>query len=220
MITAVYARHREPDHLIEDLRENLAWVDRIVEVDGGDWGTPQGHEGRINRRKREAAGPGWTLFIDPDERLSDGAEDVIRGFVESASRDAIGVLPFREMWTPTQYRTDGWYGSRGPRKRIAHLHAGQLYASKPIHCQPIPQVDRANRVLLEGAILYHLKGIEPQNRVARARAYRAADPRGVWLRGGDWSYLHDDTGLELADAIPPFTPPYRHYLFAPAVSRA
>jgi hypothetical protein len=58
------------------------------------------------------------------------------------------------------------------------------------------------------------KNIEPENRVARAEAYLAADPRFEYQRREtarqDWSWLHDETDLELSEIEPGrgFTPPY------------
>jgi hypothetical protein len=91
-----------------------------------------------------------------------------------------------------------------------HLMPGQRFPNKPIHCQPVPMVSRLNRVLLP-VFMYHLKMIEPENRRERARAYRDADPVGQWLNGGDWQWLVDDGGVELAEIEPGrgFTPPYR-----------
>lgn len=211
-LTAIYARRDEPAELVDGLRANLAWVDHIVEVPVAPDG-PWDHEGRLNARKRdllERAGAGWVLFVDPDERVEDSAADLIPPLLATARRSTIFMFPFREMWTPTQWRCDGQWGVKGARKRLFHLHPGQRFPDKPIHCQPIPIVPRRFRQLLP-TFMYHLKMIEPGNRVERARAYRDADPAGRWLNGGDWTHLHDETGLQLADIEPGrgFSPPYR-----------
>ena len=150
------------------------------------------------------------LFIDPDERIEDRAAELIPPLLSSASRRTIFMFPFREMWTPTQWRCDGTWAAKGARKRMFHLHHGQRFPNKPIHCQPIPTVSRMSRVLLP-TFMYHLKMIEPENRRERARAYLDADPAGRWLAGGDWQHLVDETGLELADIEDGrgFSPPYR-----------
>jgi len=217
-LTAIYARRDEPQELIDDLRANLHWVDRLIEVRTPTDG-PWPHEGRLNAHKREllrAAGAGWCLFIDPDERLEDAAAEVVPAMLAVASVRQVFTFPFREMWTPTQWRCDGAWGVKGDRKRMFHLHAGQTFPDKPIHCQPIPMVSRRLRVQVP-VFLYHLKMIEPTNRVERARAYRDADPGGRWLNGGDWRHLVDETGLELAEIEPDrrFSPAYRagSYIF-------
>jgi hypothetical protein len=212
VLTAIYARRDEPQELIDGLRENLRWVDQVIEVQTPRSG-PWPHEGQLNAHKREllaAAGAGWVLFIDPDERIEDREAELIPPLLAQASRRTIFMFPFREMWTPTQWRCDGAWGVKGARKRLFHLHHGQRFPNKPIHCQPIPIVSRMSRALLP-TFMYHLKMIEPDNRRERARAYLDADPAGRWLRGGDWSHMHDESGVELAEIEPEraFTPPYR-----------
>jgi hypothetical protein len=211
-LTAIYARRDEPQELIDGLRENLAWVDRVIEVQTPRSG-PWPHEGRLNEHKREllrAAGAGWVLFVDPDERIEDRAAELIPPLLSSASRRTLFTFPFREMWTPTQWRCDGPWAVKGDRKRLFHLHPGQRFPNKPIHCQPVPAVSRLLRQRLP-VFMYHLKMIEPANRVERARAYLDADPAGRWLAGGDWQHLVDETGLELADIEDGrgFSPAYR-----------
>jgi hypothetical protein len=211
-LTAIYARRDEPQELIDGLRQNLAWVDRIIEVRTPGEG-PWPHEGELNARKREllaAAGGGWVLFVDPDERIEDRAAELIPPLLSSASTRTIFMFPFREMWTPTAWRSDGAWGAKGARKRLFHLHGGQRFANKPIHCQPVPQVSRLLRQLLP-VFMYHLKMIEPANRRERARAYLDADPAGRWLKGGDWQHLVDESGLELTEVEEGrgFSPPYR-----------
>ncbi len=211
-LTAIYARRDEPQELIDGLRENLAWVDRLIEVPTpttGGWP----HEGQLNAHKRELlreSGARWVLFIDPDERIEDRAAELIPPLLSSAAKRTIFTFPFREMWTPTQWRCDGAWGAKGDRKRMFYLMSGQRFPNKPIHCQPIPQVSRLLRQRLP-VFMYHLKMIEAANREERARAYREADPWGRWLQGGDWSQMFDETGLELAEVEPGrgFTPPYR-----------
>jgi len=214
VITAIYARRDEPQELVDGLRENLAWADQIIEVQvprEGGWG----HEGRLNALKRDrlaAAGATWTLWMDPDERLEDRAAQVLPEFCAAADTRAVGMFPLREMWTPTRWRCDGEWGAKRPRKRLFHLHGQRVrdFAWRPIHCQPTPITQRAHRTVVDVA-MYHLKMIEPANRTARGQAYLNADPEGRYLNSGDWSWLNDEAGLELADIEPGrgFSPPYR-----------
>ena len=219
-ITATYKRRDEPQQLIDDLRANLApWVDQFVELqtDRNAPGWPD--EGALLREQRrrviEQAGAGWVLFVDPDERFEDRAALVVRPLVEALDRarmfDTVVGFPLREMWTPTQWRTDGDWGKKLPRHRLFHLHRGQRFADKPIHCGVAPRVLRQNRIIVEVAML-HLKNIEPENRHARAEAYTLADPDFRWQRreGRDWSWLYDETGLTLAELEPGrgFSPAY------------
>lgn len=211
-LTAIYARRDEPQELIDGLRENLHWVDQLIEVQTPTSG-PWPHEGELNAHKREllaAAGAGWVLFVDPDERIEDRAAELLPPILAEASRRTIFTFPFREMWTPDRWRCDGAWGAKGDRKRMFHLHHGQRFPNKPIHCQPVPVHGRYSRIRLP-VFMYHLKMIEPGNRVERARAYLDADPAGRWLNGGTWQQLVDETGLELAEIEEGrgFSPPYR-----------
>lgn len=215
-ITATYARRDEPQWLIDDLRSNLAWVDDFLEMQTPTEG-PWPHEGRQLAERRRLLlerGATWTLWVDPDERLEDTAAELVRAAVERAERHSPRVLfgfPLREMWTPTQWRRDGVWGNKLPRWRLFKLRAGQTFRDKPIHCAVRPN-GLSRRVLPVN--LYHLKNIEPSNRVARAQAYEAAD-RGHRERRV-WSWLYDERGLELAEIEPgrEFSPPYtRPYYF-------
>lgn len=228
-IVATWKRRNEPAELIMDLWDNLApWVDDFVELQTPRSG-PWPHEGDLLERQRQSVrrrhGSVWVLFIDPDERIEDGAVNVVREAIaraeaRGAGRQAQFQFPLREMWTPTQWRCDGDWGNKKPRTRLYHLHPGQRFRSKPIHCGVVPIGPSGNRVTLPVA-MYHLKNIEPSNRVARAQAYFDADPLFQHQRreGRDWSWLYDETGLQLADIEPGrgFSPAYvpGSYLFAP-----
>lgn len=223
-IIATYKRRDEPDSLVDDLRANLApWVDGFVQLQQPRTG-PWQHEGQALERQRRLVrreyGSCWVLFVDPDERIEDNAVNVVREAIARApaGEQAQFQFPLREMWTPTQWRTDGDWGSKKPRTRLYHLHPGQRFRDKPIHCGVVPIGPAGNRTTLPVA-MYHLKNIEPANRVARAQAYLDADPRFEHQRreGRDWSWLHDETGMQLADIEPGrgFSPPYvpGSYLF-------
>lgn len=220
-IIATYARRDEPQWLIDELRQNLWWVDAFHETQTPTSG-PWPHEGEQLAMRRQAIldeyGPCWTLWIDPDERLEDGADEIVRATCARTERydrypRLLFGFPLREMWTPTQWRCDGSWGRKLPRWRLFKLRPGQTFKNKRIHCAVRPN-GMSRRVL--PAIMYHLKNIEPQNRVARAQAYEDAD-RGH-RDGRVWTWLHDETGLQLADIEPgrEFSPPYtRPYYFQP-----
>lgn len=221
-IVATYKRRSEPDSLIADLKANLSpWVDAFVELRTPRTG-PWPHEGQLVNRQRQLVrrehGAVWVLFIDPDERIEDQAVNVVREAISRATLDTVFGFPLREMWTPTQWRRDGDWGRKLPRHRLFHLHPGQQFPDKPIHCGVSPRGLRRHRVTLPCA-MYHLKNIEPANRVERAVAYLDADPRFEHQRreGRDWSWLYDETGIELADIEPGrgFSPAYEpgSYLF-------
>jgi hypothetical protein len=229
-IVATYKRRDEPDELIADLQANLApWVDGFVELQTPRTG-PWPHEGQALERQRQLVrreyGETWVLFIDPDERIEDQAVNVVREAIARAAQRGAGrqtqfQFPLCEMWTPTQWRKDGDWGTKKPRTRLFHLHPGQRFRDKPIHCGVAPVGPSGNRVTLPAARMYHLKNIEPDNRRARAQAYLDADPKFEHQRreGRDWSWLYDETYMELAEIERgrEFSPAYvsGSYLFTP-----
>lgn len=237
-IIVSYARLHEPQWMIDDLRTNTRWADAHVEIDNRRQHSDRWqHEGRTNadrraaveRKARVMAGEpmAWHVHLDPDERLQDSAGDILRAAMSDAERTVRGTgrafgFPLREMWTPTQYRTDGSWLTKKPRRRAYLLQPGQDFVNKPIHCGVSPIVGVTDRVTLD-AWLYHLKNIEPANRIKRADAYYAADPQFRHQRPesrskgrAGWNWLHDETGLTLSP-IPAgreFSPPYdRAYQF-------
>jgi hypothetical protein len=222
-IVVTTAQRGEPTWLVEDLRTNVAWADDFVLVDNtgqtGGWA----HEGELRAKQRALcakAGADWILFLDPDERLDDKAPDLIREAIKHNWRPAVFGFPLREMWTPDAYRCDGTWAQKKPRRRLVPFKPEYQWPDKPIHCGLAPaNVAGLRRVTLD-VWLYHLKNIEPGNRLARAAAYLAADPdfKHQRTQDRDWSWLYDETGLQL-ETIPAgrgFTPAYtRPYHFTP-----
>lgn len=234
------------DQLVENVRgmAMLTGGFRAVEVDNRSQRGGWGHEGEMRQRQRaqivgEVLRPrgltrAWVLQLDPDERLEKNAAGELHAALRrfETERQA-GELhrctisfPLREMWTPTAYRIDNGWATKKPRARLfcLDLNARQSFGTKPIHqgimprgCGCCPQDAPRWRVRLP-VNLYHLKNIEPLNRVARAAAYLSADPTFAHQarEGKDWSWLYDEDGLEL-ETIPPgqgFSPAYdRPYEF-------
>lgn len=224
-VVACTTQRNEPDWMLEDLHTNLAgWVDEIVVLQVPKTG-PWLHEGEQNARKRAMlakAGAQWAMHIDPDERIEDRAAHVIPLVLRRGAPGTMTVLgfPLREMWTPTAYRMDGDWGNKLPRMRLWRFDApGLTYAHKAIHSPSTPRGSRYFRHTLD-LNMYHLKNIEPANRVERAKAYMAADPnfehQRPETRARNWNWLVDETGL-LLEEIPEgrgFSPSYtRPYEF-------
>lgn len=222
-VVAVTTQRDEPDWLVNDLTANLPWCADVL-VHKVPRSGPWGHEGQQNAAKRELlrqAGATWALFVDPDERIENAAADIIPDLLGQARRGTATAFgfPLREMWTPTAYRVDGTWGAKKPRVRLFWLRPEGVYPDKPIHCGVAPFGSRASMALLP-VNLYHLKNIEPGNRVERAKAYMAADPAFAHQKPEtvqqNWDWLTDETGLQLEE-IPEgrgFTPVYtRPYEF-------
>lgn len=226
-IVVTYSVRHEPQWLVDELQRNVGWVDDFVEVDNRRDRTPGWqHEGKMRVRQRRMIADqfprgAWVIQLDPDERLEDRAAEIVPDMIRRAEIDHADRLPqvslsfpLREMWTPLEYRCDGDWATKKPRARGFPLLAGvgQSYGDKPIHQGIMPR-RRPGDVRLDTDIwLFHLKNIEPMNRVKRAAAYLAADPDFEHQRreGRDWTWIYDETGLTLAP-IPDdryFTPKY------------
>ena len=194
-IIAAFAYRYEPDWLIDDLRENLSWVDGFAELDDRDrsdmWSVRKDRTHRLMEIAR-AMEPDWIFYTAPDERLEDRAARVLRRL----ARRPHGRYSFalREMWAPNAYRVDGVWG----RKRRSRFYrpGWRGGAARPLDLN-----------------IYHLKMIEPANRAERARVHTLAN---TWdNRGRGFDYMLDERGLRL-EQIPEgrgFSPPYRPYRF-------
>ena len=215
-LIAVYGRRHEPQWLIDDMVTNISpWVDDIVCVDDRNRPASEawGHEGRFRAAQREAAmaaGADWILVVDPDERLEDRAGTVLRPLMDGP--DVLCPFALREMFNPNAYRIDGKWGIVR-RTRMYPARPGQEMSTKPIHAPPVPIHSGLPKVDIDVNI-YHLKMIEPPNRVHRARAYALAENQHR-VRRRQWGALSLTAGMRL-QPIPEgrgFTPGYtRPYL--------
>lgn len=197
-VVCAYARKYEPQFMVDDLRENCAWVDGFVELDQRDrtdelWSRRDERVARL-RELAEGAGADWCLIMDPDERLERSAESEVRRAVggDPATRYS---FPLLELWTPETHRVDGPWG-RKTRRRLFHL-----------------RTPMRRRVLLESVLMFHLKMVEPENRPLRAEVHRRANTWDNKTLGFD--YLEEETGL-VTEPLPAgrgFDPPYRPYRF-------
>lgn len=199
MIVAGYAHRYEPDWMIDQLRENLSWVDGFAAYDDREnptvWSVAKERNLAVFLKAQEM-GATWVLFTAPDERWSPNTEQVVRAAVEDHPKRRF-AFPLRELWTPTEYRVDGVWR----HKRRARLTRPGVATTTP-------------PVVLSQINLYHLKMIEPENRRRRVEVFKKHN-RWDNLRGG-FDYLNDERGLEL-EAIPEdlmYRPAYRTYDFS------
>lgn len=224
---------KEPAHLVEDMKENLAWADKICIVDDRHRKTWR-HEGEyrlLQREELQKAGIrpwDWVLVTSPDERWEKKAETVIRNIAQYKRR-TIYRFHLKEMFTPTEYRVDGIWG-RKTRPRLYPYLPDQVFSKKRIQQPPTPAGNYGRRLL--DINIYHLKNIEPESREGRAEAYKktdpnyihlprnarsvkAIDPEGKYERLG-YDYFKDTEGIKL-QKIPKrrqFTPAYtKPYIF-------
>lgn len=192
-IIAAFAYRYEPDWLIEQLRDNLSWVDGFAELDDRGrtemWGNVHERTSALMHIAREM-GADWVFYTAPDERLEDGAGDVLRRLAEKGKHDRYR-LRLREMWTPDSYRVDGVWGRKW---RTRFYRPGTTGKGRNVELN-----------------IYHLKMID--NRDERARVHSLCNTWDNQARG--FGYMTDENGLTLEPVLSDkgFSPPYRPYEF-------
>lgn len=251
-LVAVAGLRWEPEWLLADMAVNLEpFVEGVAVVDCRPPGAaplvgysavvrhpmapadPWLHEGDyrvLQRAALEEAGATHALVTSPDERWDFTARQIRQACGELGRAKFVLQFPLRELWTATQYRADGIWG-RKTRRRVFPLLAGQTMTRRRLQSSPVP-IDAGYRTVpLPDVLLWHLKMIEPGNRVTRAAAYEKADPGYKLIprraerfarldadHGGrfgrlGYHYLADEEGIELRE-IPPghgYAPAYRPF---------
>jgi hypothetical protein len=159
----------------------------------------------LRRRLVEAAwehGADWLLGIDADERLETGFRERMERELDRADETGADALwvPFKELYAPDRVRVDGVWGTK---------HKACLFRSSRDHVFDERRMHGRWASLREPEAswpaadlrLYHLRMIEPADRVARAELYRRLDPDRRWQPIG-YDYLLDEDGMELAPLEP------------------
>jgi hypothetical protein len=197
-LVACFGFRYEPQWLVDDLLKNIEGVaDDVFTFDNRDCKDLWIDRETFNNTLREGArslGADYMLVLAPDERLEKNAGAIIKQLVNRNSRKSYR-FKLREMYTPTAYRIDGIWGKKG-RVRLHYMHGAIGNENVDLN-------------------IYHLKHIEPENRISRAEIHKATNTADNRERGFD--YLADETGMVLKE-IPigrEFYPPYsRPYIFS------
>lgn len=141
----------------------------------------------------------WLLGIDADERVEDGfrrrAEEAMRR-ADLEGHRAYWVH-WLELWEPARCRVDGIWST----KRKACLFRSSRdhrFHSRRIHTHWASLPEPADGWPAADLRIYHLRMIDPADRLARVQRYRRLDPDLVWQPMG-YDYLLDEEGLELRD---------------------
>jgi hypothetical protein len=144
----------------------------------------------------------WLLGIDADERLEVGFRERAEREIaraEAGGHDAMWV-PFKELWEPARVRVDGIWGTK--RKAcLFRSSRAHVFDDRRIHTHWASVPEPAGGWPVADLRLYHLRMIEPADRIARVERYRRLDPDLVWQPLG-YDYMLDASQLELVDIEP------------------
>jgi glycosyltransferase involved in cell wall biosynthesis len=210
MIVAIFS-FRYDAHLVPDLIENIkpvvhgyaAWDDR------GDHGYHSNEPERRNALNATAIAMGadWILGIDPDERLERRSAERIAEIARDPKDKVIGTFHLREMFSATQWRSDGIWGQK-TQNRLYPRHAVRLPLGTGLHghwCNP----GASSTLVQTGLNLYHLNCIAPARSVQRRHTYASIDPERRYQSVG-YDYLCETDGMELVEITPErgFDPPH------------
>lgn len=212
-IIAIFS-YRYDKKLVPDLLENISWVDDVVSIDDTNNKNLWFDERETIMRLKQMAidkGADWILEIDPDERLEKKAGEVFRALTRFKSK-VVFEVKFRELYDPVKYRVDGVWGNKR-RRCLYPVYPNQIYKDKDIHFSGFP-INKEYKTIPLDINLYHLKMIEPCNRVARHRVFKTIDPTEKHQRIG-YDYLIDETIIKL-EKIPKgraYYPKYKKWEF-------
>jgi hypothetical protein len=175
----------------------------VVELIGIDPARPRWDEVGNHRMLLAAAlrhGAEWLIALDADERLERGFRRRAERVIARGRRRGFGAYSLRlyELWdSPLRYRVDGVWG----RKAVARLFEASSehrFDSRPVHAIKAPlQHGRSGAFPLADLNLYHLRMVDPADRVARRRRYERLDPEARYQRRLGYAYLTDEAGLRL-----------------------
>ncbi|OAN70682.1 hypothetical protein A8B78_04310 [Jannaschia sp. EhC01] len=204
--------YRFDHHLVPDLLENIgdaihayvAWDDRAAAAD--DVFTDETVRQQALFDAARSIGADWLFAVDPDERFEDELASQI-GTMTNDHGPVIWAFECREMFSPTQFRTDGFWALR-QRARLFPCLLGMEPDQQVFHGRWTRNALRLP-TRRSGLNFYHLRMASPTRRQLRRVQYATLDPRRASQSLG-YDYLDDERGMALRD-IPEgkeFSPPF------------
>jgi glycosyltransferase involved in cell wall biosynthesis len=113
----------------------------------------------------------WVLSLDADETIN--KPELIPGLIQEAEQEGrqwVG-LPLYEFWTPTQYRTDGfWFGTT--TMRLYKWHENGIFRPLAMACGSEPHYVFGSRGLWQDQVhLLHWGYVRKEDRARKHKAY-------------------------------------------------
>lgn len=181
------------DRLLKPLFENHLIFNDIVVFDDLDNKELWYHEGQVRNiilNKATQVGYKWALCLDPDERILQKDQRLIRDIIKNdKKRQTIYQFNFNEMFSTTEYRIDGRWGRKW--KRILFpLNSFNFYQNSKLHSHWYPR-NRFYAIKKTNIPIWHLKHIFQGAAQERRRIYEQWDTIRAQK---DYSYLTDMEG--------------------------
>ena len=198
-VTAITYFRFDRDYL-HDYKRNLRRLcDDFLIVEDTEGGLMHSEGEYRQRLYRKALDQGskWAVVLDPDERIELRGIRKLSHLMAKAEQDGIPTVfrfDYRELYTPTQYRSDGIWGHK-ERMAVFPLLGGNVYSDADLH-MPKQPLNADYRIVDTGINIYHLKHINPALRAQRRDLYEHLDPNHKYQSIG-YDYLTDETGLAL-----------------------
>ena len=157
--------------------------------------------------KAYEVGAKWVLCCDADERFEQAFLIGLNRLTMEEPERCVMALRLRALWnSPDQYRVDGIYADRHKYVLFPCIPVENYYSSQVLH-RPWypPALDRHERKQILTFNLYHLKSIDPTDRIRRYEKFKTVDP---CLTGQPEGYEHL---IEERDAVFERIPDGREY---------
>jgi hypothetical protein len=106
----------------------------------------------------------------------------------------------RDLWgSRDRRRIDGVWGRKAPLRMFRLRGPGARLDARPVHASKVPlDARRLGRYPpIADVWVYHLRMVDPADRLRRRRRYEELDPGGRFNAGFGYEYLTDETGLQL-----------------------
>lgn len=109
-------------------------------------------------------GGDWIIVIDADEFLTGNPHDYVEKDMEAAS------IHKKEMWSPTHYRTDGFWGDIW-NIRLARYHHHASYKSRKMGCTTVPELYQNLSAKMREIEIVHAGYLDPIDRQEKYDRY-------------------------------------------------
>lgn len=170
----------------------------VIRIPKGTWGK---NEDGLIRHALISRGwnydADWFLGLDADERLEINFRKKAEKLIARADKTGADAcwLSFKELWSPHQFRVDGVWGQKR-KAALFRSSRSHVFDMRRIHTF-WASINPEREPWLESSLrIYHLRMINPEDRVIRMQNYLKLDPDLIHQPFG-YSYLTDESNMKL-----------------------